>query len=156
MRGVLGIPLVQGLVGQQPLAGHPLNSETSRVKSAVPEVSSARRGKAQIIDGRAHWSVKERLGRLCLVDESRYDTYAPKNLVDMKDSDYTVREGTEDRIVRRCQVNPLNEKRQTCALQCDLTKMESSWFSGRWRAKRIRKLRKQWEDTIAAANAEAP
>ncbi len=125
------------------------------------EVSSTRSvltapGQGEIIDGRAHWSVKERLGRLCLVDESRYDTYAPKNLVDMKDSDYTVRAGSEDRIVRRCQVSTGNEKKEKCALHCDLTKMESSWFSGRRRAKRIGKLREAWRDAVAAAKAEAP
>ncbi len=29
-------------------------------------------GKGEIIDGRAHWSVKDRLGKRCLVDETRY------------------------------------------------------------------------------------
>jgi uncharacterized protein (DUF2235 family) len=113
-------------------------------------------GQGEIIDGRAHWSVKERLGKLCLVDESTYDTYAPKNLVNMTDADYTQREESEDRIVRRCQINPDNERKGTCALHCDLTKMESSWFGGRRRAKRIRKLREKWQDAIAAAHAEAP
>jgi uncharacterized protein (DUF2235 family) len=114
-------------------------------------------GKGEIIDGRAHWSVKDRLGKRCLIDETRYYTYRPKQLVNMTDADYTSREdGSEDRMVRRCLVSADNEKKKICALHCDLDEMRSKGFMGRRRAKRIARLREQWADTIAAAKAEAP
>jgi uncharacterized protein (DUF2235 family) len=36
-------------------------------------------GAGEIIDGRAHWSVKDRLGKRCLIDERRYYTYSPSS-----------------------------------------------------------------------------
>ena len=116
-------------------------------------------GAGEIIDGRAHWSVKDRLGKRCLVDETRYSTYKPKQLVDMKDADYTPREerGSENRIVQRCLISTSNLKKPTCALHCNLDKMRAEGFWGRRRAKRIGKLRDQWPEAVAAGTtAEAP
>jgi hypothetical protein len=114
-------------------------------------------GKGEIIDGRAHWSVKDRLGKRCLIDETRYYTYRPKQLVDMKDSDYTQRGGSEDRMVSRCLISGNNEKKGKCALHCELDEIRKEGLWGRRRAKRIERLRKDWPETVAAgASVEAP
>ena len=94
------------------------------------------------------------MGKPCLVDESRYEQYAPANLVNMKD-DYTQREeNAKTGFVRRCQISNQQREEAKCALLRDLNEMERSWFGGRRRAKRIRKLREKWQEVIAASNPE--
>jgi uncharacterized protein (DUF2235 family) len=106
-------------------------------------------GPDAILDGRVHWSVKERRGRLSLVDQDRYRKYAPKNLAD--DVVYTEHNPTEDRLISLCHANQANEKRQHCALRRDLEGMDGGWW--RWwrrsRARRMRRFRENWKDLIA-------
>jgi hypothetical protein len=72
----------------------------------------------------------------------------------MKDSDYTQREGSETRIIERCLLSPKNDKRDVCALHCNLDKIRETGFRGRRRAKRIDRLRKQWPQAVVAAGAK--
>jgi hypothetical protein len=114
-------------------------------------------GQQLILDGRLHWSVKERLGKLSLVDQHRYRKYNPRNLAsDAAEWDFTRREGTEDTLVKLCHLSQQNVRRPECALHCDLKKVDGNWLWGRRRARRMRKLREEWATTIAAANPEAP
>jgi uncharacterized protein (DUF2235 family) len=100
-----------------------------------------------ILDGRVHWSVKERLSRLCLVDQDRYRVYAPKNL--SADAVFTEPGSTEKSLVALCHNSQKNQRRKNCALRRDLDKMETSWTDRR-RAKRMRRLRERWKDILAA------
>jgi uncharacterized protein (DUF2235 family) len=110
-----------------------------------------------ILDGRLHWSVKERLGKLSLVDQHSYRRYRPANIaIDTADSEYTKREGREDTLVKLCRLNRNNERRKQCALHGDPDRILGNWLGRRRRAKRLHKLRKEWEDIIAASNPEAP
>jgi len=129
------------------------------IRSIPKRVSGATTGQPEqrILDGRIHWSVKERLGRLTLVDQNRYEEYRPGNVaVDLSDADYTQCEGREQHWLSLCRLNKGNKAREKCALHYDLSVMERDWFGGRWRARRIRRLRKSWEDIVKASNPEAP
>ena len=129
------------------------------IRSIPKRVSGAIGGRPEqrILDGRVHWSVGERLGRLTLVDQNRYEEYRPKNLsAELSDADYT-KPGEKERYwISLCHLNKDNDPRKKCALHCDLAPMDQDWLGGRWRARRIRRLRKSWEDVIKASNPEAP
>jgi uncharacterized protein (DUF2235 family) len=116
---------------------------------SIPKVAfgagdTAARG--AILDGRVHWSVKERLGRLSLVDQDRYHKYLPKNL--SGGDAYTEHSATEDRFIQLCRDNA--DAHKQCALYRDLEEMDRGWLRGRWRARRMRRLRESWKDIIAA------
>lgn len=122
---------------------------------AIPKAIKAVAGKddaapaaGTIVDGRVHWSVKERLGRIGLVDQDRYAKYAPKNL--SADVEYTEHSETEDKLIRLCHTNPKNEKRKACALYRELEEAKRGRWWGRWRANRVRRLRDNWKDIISA------
>jgi uncharacterized protein (DUF2235 family) len=117
------------------------------VKEAASGVAAAAGSSGAILDGRVHWSVKQRLKRLCLVDQDRYRTYAPKNLSD--DAIFTERNTTEDTLIALCRSNPENRRKQSCALRRDLEKMDGGWGDKR-RARRMRRLRDSWKDVLAA------
>jgi hypothetical protein len=117
------------------------------VKEAAGGVAVAAGSSGAILDGRVHWSVKERLKRLCLVDQDRYSTYAPKNL--SADAIFTERNTTEDTLIALCRSNPENRRKQSCALRRDLEKMDGGWGDKR-RARRMRRLRDSWKDVLAA------
>ena len=117
------------------------------MKEAASGVAAAAGSSGAILDGRVHWSVKERLKRLCLVDQDRYRTYAPKNLSD--DAIFTERNTTEDTLIALCRSNPENRRKQSCALRRDLEKMDGGWGDKR-RARRMRRLRDSWKDVLAA------
>jgi uncharacterized protein (DUF2235 family) len=104
-------------------------------------------GDGSILDGRVHWSVKDRLGRLGLVDQNRYVKYAPSNLSD--DVAFTERSATEDRLIALCHANPTHERRKDCALHCSLEEIDRGWWRGRSRASRMRRLRESWKDIVA-------
>jgi uncharacterized protein (DUF2235 family) len=137
-----------------------LSSLWPAIRSIPKRVSGAITGQPgqRILDGRVHWSVKERLGRLTLVDQNKYVQYKPKNLdAGLTDADYTKCVGMEQHWLSLCRLNKERDApRQKCALHCDLAEMDRDWFGGRWRARRMRKLRASWEDVIKAANPEAP
>ncbi len=118
------------------------------LKAAAGAGDTAPRADA-ILDGRVHWSVKERLGRLSLVDQDRYAKYAPKNL--SGDVDYTERSATENNLIALCHANKDNKKREGCALYCKLEEANQGWWSrARRRANRMRRLRDNWKDIITA------
>ena len=117
------------------------------VKNAAGVAGPAPGDTGAILDGRVHWSVKERLNRLCLVDQDRYRTYAPKNLAD--DAIFTEHNVTEDTLIALCRNNPENERRQSCALRRNLDTMTGG-RTDRRRAKRMRRLRDSWTDILAA------
>jgi hypothetical protein len=123
---------------------------------AVPKALKAAAGTGDtapdtgaILDGRVHWSVKERLGRLGLVDQDRYAKYAPKNL--SVDAEYTEHSLTEDALIALCHSDQDNKKREGCALYCKLEEAKQGWWSrARWRTNRMRRLRDNWKDIITA------
>ncbi|HEU4378534.1 MAG TPA: DUF2235 domain-containing protein [Hyphomicrobiaceae bacterium] len=117
------------------------------VKNAAGVAGPAPGDTGAILDGRVHWSVKERLNRLCLVDQDRYRKYAPKNLAD--DAIFTEHNVTEDTLIALCRNNPENERRQSCALRRNLDTMTGG-RTDRRRAKRMRRLRDSWTDILAA------
>jgi hypothetical protein len=92
-----------------------------------------------------HWSVKERLGRLSLVDQSKYAKYAPKNLIDPV---YTEKGETEKRFIALCHDNFTHEKREDCALYCNLGQLDQGWLKGLLRLRRLRRVRESWKDTL--------
>jgi uncharacterized protein (DUF2235 family) len=104
-----------------------------------------------ILDGRVHWSVKERLGRRALVDQDRYAKYAPKNV---KDVVYTEPTKEEKRLVDLCHGadEKENENRRGCALRCSLESPTKGWWWTRWRERRrhrrIARMRKDWESIL--------
>jgi len=100
----------------------------------------------QIINAKVHWSVKDRVGKLGLVDETKYRKYSPKNLP----KDYPIAEKSklEQELIGLCRANrelaKTDEKRgrtMHCVLHRELTKREQGW-----RGKRLRQLREQWKD----------
>jgi uncharacterized protein (DUF2235 family) len=106
-------------------------------------------GKGDILDGRVHWSVKERLGRLSLVDQDRYSEYRPKNV--KGDVVFTEKTPRERELIELCHGNPKNQKKPGCALRCDLEDMEQGWWWDRRRARRMRNLREKWKDVLTAS-----
>jgi uncharacterized protein (DUF2235 family) len=104
-----------------------------------------------IVDGRVHWSVKDRLGRLSLVDQDRYRKYTAKNLA--ADAVFTEHNAREDALISLCHGNQSHKKRDDCALRCDERKLiKGGWWS-RWRArrriKRMSRMRQDWHDITA-------
>jgi uncharacterized protein (DUF2235 family) len=107
-----------------------------------------------IVDGRLHWSVKERLGRRSLVDQSRYAKYEPKNVMRVKEhAVFTHPSKRETDLIQLCYANKDNKRRQKCALQCSLDPPTTGGWWERWRErrrlKRIKTMRKDWEGLIA-------
>ena len=97
-------------------------------------------------------SVKDRVGNLGLVDETKYRKYSPNNLP----KDYPIAEKSklEQELIGLCRANrelaKTDEKRgrtMHCVLHRELTKREQGW-----RGKRLRQLREQWKDVLAARN----
>jgi len=110
----------------------------------------------EILDGRLHWSVKERLGKSSLIDQNRYRIYRPKNVLpDTPESAYTMCEGRERELINLCRQNASNnEQGKHCALYSELGEIEKQWF-GRRRAKRMRQLREVWKGVIVASQPKA-
>jgi uncharacterized protein (DUF2235 family) len=109
-----------------------------------------------ILDGRIHWSVRERLGRRALVDQNRYAKYAPKNL---KDAVYSEPTDEEKRLVDLCQGadEKINVNRKGCALRCSLEPPKEGGWWARWRERRrlrrIARMRKDWEGIAGVKSA---
>jgi uncharacterized protein (DUF2235 family) len=119
------------------------------IPKALKAAATGDPGAGAIVDGRVHWSVKERLGRLGLVDQNRYAKYAPKNL--STDAEFTEHSLTEDTLIALCHSNDDNKKREDCALYCTLDEAKPGWWSrARWRANRMRRLRDNWKDILTA------
>ena len=110
----------------------------------------------RIINAKVHWSVRDRVGKLGLVDETKYRRYSPKNLP----KDYPIAEKSkfERELIDLCWAyreraktdNMTDEERGRtvhCVLHRELTKREQGW-----RGKRLRQLRDEWKDVLAARN----
>jgi len=109
---------------------------------AAQELVNPGAGAERIINPKLHWSVRDRLGKLGLVDETKYRKYSPKNLP--KDLATAEPSDLELRLVRLCRLNNERGKTGHCALHRDLTTREQGW-----RGRRIRKLREEWKDVLA-------
>jgi hypothetical protein len=95
-----------------------------------------------IINPKVHWSVRDRLGKLGLVDETKYRRYSPKNLP--KEIAIAEPSDFEQKLVRMCRTNNEHGKTGHCVLRRELTQREHGW-----RGRRIRKLREEWKETLA-------
>ena len=106
-------------------------------------------GRGAILDGRVHWSVRDRQGRLSLVDQDRYETYSPKNLV--PPVDWAEPTETEMKLIDLCHAKVDHRKRKDCALRRALAEEEPTWWQwrARSRAKRMRRFRENWAKVVA-------
>jgi hypothetical protein len=107
----------------------------------------------RIINAKVHWSVKDRVGKLGLVDETKYRRYSPKNLP----KEYPIAEESkhEQELIEMCRAhrraksdNQTDEERgrtMHCVLHRELTKREQGW-----RGRRLRQLREEWKEVLAA------
>jgi Uncharacterized alpha/beta hydrolase domain (DUF2235) len=109
---------------------------------AAQELMHPGAGAERIINQKMHWSVRDRLGKLGLVDETKYRKYSPNNLP----KDFAIAEPSdlEWRLVRLCRLNNERGKTGHCALYRDLSTREQGW-----RGRRLRKLREEWKDVLA-------
>ena len=129
------------LVGQQSLAGNPIHSKTSlwchrrapRAKNLGWQGTLERRGTS--------WpAYPRRPEQIRGVPTQEFIRRTIRR-------DYT-KPGEKERYwISLCRLNKDND---------DLAAMDQDWLGGRWRARRIRRLRKSWEDVIKASNPEAP
>ena len=104
----------------------------------------------RIINAKVHWSVRDRIGKLGLVDETKYRKYSPKNLP--KDYPIVEKSKFEQELIDMCRANRERakddkERAKTahCVLHRELTKPEQGW-----RGRRVRQLREEWKDVLAA------
>ena len=106
-------------------------------------------GRGAILDGRVHWSVRDRQGRLSLVDQDRYETYTPKNLV--PPVDWAEPTETEMKLIDLCHAKVDHRKKKDCALRRVLAEEEPTWWQwrARSRAKRMRRFRENWAKVVA-------
>jgi hypothetical protein len=108
----------------------------------------------RIINAKVHWSVRDRVGKLGLVDETKYRRYSPKNLP----KDYPIAEKSklEQELIDMCRAHRERAKSDSktdeersrtvhCVLHRELTKREQGW-----RGRRLRQLREEWKDVLAA------
>ncbi len=81
------------------------------------------------------------MGRLALVDETRYAKYQPRNLP--KDVEWAEMTEFEKDLIGLCRGNADHPKRDGCALHRVLKENDRSR-----RTRRMRRLRKTWEDIL--------
>jgi hypothetical protein len=109
-----------------------------------------------IINAKVHWSVRDRVGKLGLVDETKYRRYSPKNLP--KDYPTAKPSELERELINKCRAhrerarsdNKTDEdhaKTLHCVLHRELTDREQGW-----RGRRLRRLRDEWKDVLAERN----
>ena len=102
-------------------------------------------GKSErLLNAKVHWSVKDRLGRLGLVDETRYRKYHPRNVPEhVEVAACTPRERVLIDLCRSVD----HKRRKECALYGDPPAVETGWR--RWwrgsRARRLLRLRENWQ-----------
>ena len=87
-----------------------------------------------------HWSVKQRLGKPAIVDETKYLRYAPKNLP--ANVEYTEPTQLENDYIAMCRSDKDHKKRKACALYRDLAPEKG--LVNRWRTRRYRRFREEW------------
>jgi uncharacterized protein (DUF2235 family) len=104
-------------------------------------------GVERLINDKVHWSVRDRLGKVAIVDEHKYLRYAPKNLP--KHADIAEPSKTEKKLIALCRGSAENTKNQGCALHRQQSIEREGWLQ-RWRSRRFRRFRKEWADEEAA------
>jgi len=109
----------------------------------------------RIINPKVHWSVKERIGKLALVDETKYRRYSPKNLP--KEYPTAEKSEFEQKLIDLCEAyreraksdkNLTDEERARivhCVLHREVIRREQGW-----RGRRLRQLREEWKEVLAA------
>jgi uncharacterized protein (DUF2235 family) len=102
--------------------------------------------KERILNAKVHWSVKDRLGRVALVDETRYRKYRPGNVPEHVEVAAATKRELE--LVELCR-GVAHKRRNDCALYGDPPQPEvgwRGWWRG-WRTRRLRRLRESWQGT---------
>jgi hypothetical protein len=95
----------------------------------------------RLVNAKVHWSVRDRVGRLALVDETRYARYKPRNLP--QEVEWAEMTEFEKELITLCRSNAAHDRRAGCALHRELKESDRSR-----RARRMRRLRKTWEDIL--------
>jgi uncharacterized protein (DUF2235 family) len=106
----------------------------------------ARGSTERMLNAKVHWSVKDRLGRLGLVDETRYRKYQPRNVPEHVGVAACTQRERE--LIDLCRSSVDHKKRSGCALYGPPLEAETGWrdwWKG-WRARRLLSLRRSWED----------
>lgn len=105
----------------------------AHLKAVVPNAE-------RLINAKVHWSVKRRLGKPAIVDETKYLRYAPKNLP--ANVEYTEPTQLENDYIAMCRSDKDHKKRKACALYRDLAPEQG--LIDRWRTRRYRRFREEW------------
>jgi len=98
----------------------------------------------RMLNAKVHWSVKDRLGRLGLVDETRYRKYQPRNVPEH--AGVAACTPRERELIDLCR-SVAHPRRNNCALYGPAPVVEAGWrgwWTG-WRARRLLRLRQNWE-----------
>jgi uncharacterized protein (DUF2235 family) len=98
----------------------------------------------RVLNAKLHWSVKDRLGRIALVDETRYRKYQPRNVPEHVEA--TACTPRERELIELCR-SVDHKRRKDCALYGDPPEIERGW-RGWWQGRRtrwLRQLHKSWE-----------
>jgi uncharacterized protein (DUF2235 family) len=108
----------------------------------------------RIINAKVHWSVRDRVGKLGLVDETKYRRYSPKNLP----KDYPTAEQSEfeRELIDKCrahrehpEIDSKTDEERSRTMHCVLHRKLTDPEQG-WRGRRLRRLRDEWKDVLAA------
>jgi Uncharacterized alpha/beta hydrolase domain (DUF2235) len=114
------------------------------IRAAGQAIMPAKKSE-HLLNAKVHWSVKDRLGRIALVDETRYWKYRPRNVPEHVDvAPCTPREGELIDLCRRVD----HKRRKECALYGDPPVIEPGWrgWWRAWRTRHLRRLRESWAD----------
>lgn len=91
----------------------------------------------QYINEKVHWSVIERLGKIGVVDETRYRTYGPKNLAKVIAEERVAHKtAMEDEFIKACAGSDSNARHKACALSRPIDASK--------RARRVARMRASW------------
>jgi uncharacterized protein (DUF2235 family) len=100
----------------------------------------------RMLNAKVHWSVKDRLGRIALEDETRYRKYAPRNVPEHVG--VAACSPRERQLIELCR-SVDHKRRNDCALYGPPPQVEPGWrgWLNGWRARRLRRLRQSWDGT---------
>jgi uncharacterized protein (DUF2235 family) len=97
----------------------------------------------RMLNAKVHWSVKLRLDRIGIVDETRYETYRPRNVSEhVAVAEMTPR---ERELIALCHSMDHERSRQ-CLLARDPPPIAAGWrgWWRSWRTRSLRRLRESW------------
>jgi hypothetical protein len=118
------------------------------IRAAGRSILPAANGE-RILNAKVHWSVKDRIGRIALVDETRYRKYQPGNVPEHVEVAACTRRERE--LIDLCR-SVDHKRRKDCALYGDPPVVETGWrgwWQG-WRKRRLRRLHESWRDAGGA------